>query len=47
MKMEGIELKLNEVSLAVEEVALDGNVKLQVVVERANGEGGTGIFNRR
>ena len=40
-------MKLNEVSLAVEEFALDGNVERRVVVERANGEGGTGIGNRR
>ena len=47
MKMEGIELKFNEVSSTVEEVALDRNVELKVVVERTNGEGETGIYNRR
>ena len=45
--MEGVELKLNDVSLAVEEIALDANVEWRVVVERANGEGGTVIGNRR
>ena len=34
-------------SLAVEEVALDGNIEWRVVVERSNGEGGTVISNRR
>ena len=47
MKMESVELKLNEVSLTVEEVALDGHVEWRLVVERSNEEGGTGIGNRR
>ena len=47
MKMEGVELKLNEVSLVVEEVSLDGNVEWRLGVNSANGEGRTGIGNRR
>ena len=43
----GRQLKLNEVSLVVEEVTSDGSIEWRVVVERANGEGGTVIGNRR
>ena len=42
----GRQLKLNEVSLVVEEVTSDGSIEWRVVVERANGEDGTGIDNR-